>query len=119
MASVMELSRVAHGPFEHQPVVGGRDARLEHRGRLAGNLEVWDSSEPFLDEDAQLHARDTRANAFVRTLAECARSGEAAFEIDLEGIGKGRFIEVHHRGNCNDLIIRGNRRRSHLSRLDA
>jgi len=53
MASVMELSRVAHGPFEHQPVVGGRDARREHRGRLAGNLEVGDSSKPFLDEDAQ------------------------------------------------------------------
>jgi hypothetical protein len=47
MASVMELSRVAHGPFEHQPVVGGRDARLEHRGRLAGNLEVGDSSKPL------------------------------------------------------------------------
>ena len=110
---------MAHGPFEHEPVVGNRNARLEHRRRLAGNLEVGDTSKPFLDEDAQLHARDTGADAFMRTLAEGAGGGEAAFEIDLEGIGERRFVKVHHRGNRNDLIVRRNRCRSNLGRLDA
>ena len=81
----MRLSRGADGPFEHKSVVGGRDARLEQRRRLAGNLEVGDAGKPFLDEYAQLHARDTGADAFMRTLAERAGGGEAAFEIDLEG----------------------------------
>ena len=74
-------SPVARGPFQHEPVVGGRNARLERRRCLAGNLEVGDASEPFLDENAQLHAGDGGAHAFMRALAECAGGGQATFEI--------------------------------------